>query len=266
VEALQQGRGSMPVGIAFDRDAHGPTAGAPAPANRGDLDLARLSEGIGVPVHVDRTAAAAAWAEHLFGALVGQDDCLMIIVGTRISGCLILAGRLVRGAHGLGGRIGHMPLVPGGLACPCGLRGCLDQYASGAALVDRTQRVVEDTAPRGGKGDRLAEVPTQLTSADIIQAALAGDGQAVEQIAAVGNHLGEGLARLVSAFDVSTIALGGPLTTSGELYLGPTREALSRQGLQHDWMRAVELRPALLGDDAALVGAAELARRQIDEG
>ena len=96
-----------------------------------------------LPVVVENDANAAAWGEFRFGVAEDVDDMVCVTVGTGIGGGLVLDGAVYRGAHGVGAELGHMRVVPNGHLCGCGNRGCLEQYASGQALV------------REARGDRV---------------------------------------------------------------------------------------------------------------
>ena len=101
-----------------------------------DLDLkADLESTLRLPVVVENDANAAAWGEFQFGAGHDVDDLLLVTVGTGVGGGVVLDGSLYRGAFGVGAEIGHMRVVPGGVLCGCGNRGCFEMYASGSALV-----------------------------------------------------------------------------------------------------------------------------------
>ena len=101
-----------------------------------DLDLkADLESTLGLPVVVENDANAAAWGEFQFGAGHDVDDLLLVTVGTGVGGGVVLDGSLYRGAFGVGAEIGHMRVVPDGIRCGCGNRGCFEMYASGSALV-----------------------------------------------------------------------------------------------------------------------------------
>lgn len=117
---------------------------------RDDL-LARLPE---LDITVDNDANAAGWAEYRFGAGRGVRDMTMLTIGTGVGGAIVTEGRLFRGGFGAGGEIGHLRVVPGGLPCGCGQRGCIEQYGSGRALL----RMANEIADAGGIGQNLAEV------------------------------------------------------------------------------------------------------------
>ena len=113
-----------------------------------DLDLrAELEDRVGLPVVVENDANAAAWGEFRFGAGEDVDDLLLVTVGTGVGGGVVLDGRLHRGAFGVGGEIGHMRVVPGGVLCGCGNRGCLESYGSGTALVREARAAAAGGSP-----------------------------------------------------------------------------------------------------------------------
>lgn len=203
-----------------------------------------LAERTGLHVVLDNDANCAAHAELVAGAARGVQSALLITIGTGIGGALVLGGRVVRGAHGLAGEFGHMQVVPNGLACECGLRGCWEQYCSGRAL-ERVTRVA---------------LGRHLDGPEVTALARAGDQVALHSFASVGTWLGVGVAGLVSAFDPQLVVVGGGVSTVGDLLLGPARTALA-ESLQGTAYRAVPaLVPARLGPEASAIGAALLAR------
>ena len=108
-----------------------------------DLDIAsEVSSRVGREVVVENDANAAAWGEYRFGAGSDCDDMILVTVGTGVGGGCINDDRLVRGAHGIGGEIGHVRLDPTGPRCGCGNLGCLEVFASGTALVRNARELV----------------------------------------------------------------------------------------------------------------------------
>src|SRR5690242_14363967 len=104
---------------------------------------------IPVPVVVENDANVAAWAEFQFGAGADANESMvMFTIGTGIGGALVLGGELVRGAHGIAGELGHITAVPGGHPCGCGKFGCLEQYASGSALVRYARQIATEAPER----------------------------------------------------------------------------------------------------------------------
>jgi len=228
-----------------------------------DVDLRpRLEKETGLPVVIENDANAAAWGEFAYGAGADVDDLLLVTVGTGVGGGLVLDGALYRGAFGVGAEIGHMRVVPNGILCGCGNRGCFEQYASGSALV-RDARA----AARGGsllaRGlvDRAGGDPAAITGPLITECARDGDPFAVEALANLGVWLGEGIASLAAVLDPAVVAIGGGVADADELLLGPTRRAFAAQLTGRGHRPVLDIRKASLGNRAGLIGAADLARR-----
>lgn len=223
---------------------------------------AELEERIDLPVVVENDANAAAWGEFTYGAGHDVDDLLLVTVGTGVGGGVVLDGELYRGAFGVGAEIGHMRVVPDGLQCGCGNRGCFEQYASGSALVRETRAAVlagsllaRDLLERAG-GD-----PDKIDGPLISQAAGAGDPFAIEQLAMLGRWLGEGIASLAAVLDPAVVVIGGGVSEAGDLLLEPTRAAFAAQLTGRGHRPMLEIRRARLGNRAGVIGAADLARR-----
>ncbi len=143
-------------------------------------ELARLT---GLPVIIENDANAAAWGEFRYGAGRDVDDQLMVTVGTGVGGGVIADGRLLRGAFGVAGEIGHLCVVPDGLQCGCGNRGCFEQYASGSALVRATREAAAGSSLLARDLlDRAGGDPAAITGPLITQAAQDGDRFAIEQL------------------------------------------------------------------------------------
>ena len=228
-----------------------------------DVNLkSELEERIDLPVVVENDANAAAWGEFTYGAGHDIDDLLMVAVGTGVGGGVVLDGELYRGAFGVGAEIGHMRVVPDGILCGCGNRGCLEQYASGSALV-REVRV----AARGGSLlaadllDRAGGDPDEITGPLVTEAAHDGDPFAVEQLAVLGRWLGEGIASLTAVLDPAVVVIGGGVSEAGDLLLEPVRSAFASQLTGRGHRPVLDIRRARLGNRAGLIGAADLARR-----
>jgi glucokinase len=228
-----------------------------------DLDLkSELEARVSLPVVVENDANAAAWGEFAFGAGKDVDDLLLVTVGTGVGGGIVLDGHLHRGAFGVAAEIGHMRVVPGGILCGCGNRGCLESYGSGTALVREARAaavggslLARDLLDRAG-GDVAA-----ITGPLITEAARAGDGFAIDQLADLGTWLGEGIASLAAVLDPAMVAIGGGVSEAEDLLLDPIRAAFAKQLTGRGHRPVAEIRRAELGNKAGLIGAADLARR-----
>lgn len=221
-----------------------------------------LGAATGLPIVVENDANAAAWGEYRFGGGRGNKDMVLLTVGTGLGGGIVLDDRLLRGAFGSAGEVGHVRMVPGGLPCGCGNRGCWEQYASGTALIRRARALARATPERAA---RLLELsggdPEAIVGHLVTRAAAEGDPLARELLAEVGRWLGEGIVDLANILDPAAVVVGGGVCEAGDLLLAPAREAyeaLLSAGAHRPHLRIVA---AELGNEAGLVGAADLARQ-----
>jgi len=221
-----------------------------------------VSRRVGLPVVVENDANAAAWGENRFGAGREETNLVCVTVGTGIGGGIIVHDELYRGRFGIGGEIGHMQVAADGRLCGCGQRGCWEQYASGNALVrDARERAAESRAEatillRMGDG-----TPESITGRHVTEAAKLGDPVALAAFATVGSWLGQGMADLVAVLDPGCFILGGGVSEAGELVLAPARGGFEVRLTGRDVRPIAQVVLAELGNDAGLVGAADLARR-----
>lgn len=228
---------------------------------RGQELRRRLAEQWRAPVYLDNDANCAAHAEATYGAARGSRTSLAVTLGTGIGGALVVDGAVLRGANGMAGEFGHMRVVPDGLPCECGRRGCWEQYCSGNALVRFARERI------GREPTLLAEAcegdPDRLIGAMVTEAAAAGDLVAQQAFEAVGDWLGVGVADLVAAFDPDVVVVGGGLSAAGDRLLEPARVALDRSLVGAGHRVTPPLVQAQLGPEAGAIGAADLARRSL---
>ncbi|WP_017933910.1 ROK family glucokinase [Nocardioides sp. Iso805N] len=228
-----------------------------------DVNLRQgLEKQVDLPVVIENDANAAAWGEFAYGAGVDVEDLLLVTVGTGVGGGLVLDGELYRGAFGVGAEIGHMRMVPGGIPCGCGNLGCYEQYASGSALVRdvRAAAVAGDPAAAGVVA-RAGGNPSAINGPMVTAAAQEGDPFAIQALATLGTWLGEGIASLTAVLDPAVVAIGGGVADAGELLFGPARTAFRNQLTGRGHRPELDIRGASLGNNAGLIGAADLARR-----
>ena len=221
----------------------------------------RLGERVGLPLVVDNDANASIWGEYRFGAGRGESHLVMVNLGTGIGGGIVYDGQVIRGRYGIAGEFAHMQVVPDGIRCECGNRGCWEQYASGNALVREARVLMASTSPT--ITDLFREVvgsADTLSGPLVTEAAKRGDRLAIELIGEVGRWLGVGIANLAAALDPGTFVIGGGVSAAGEFLLGPARETFRRHLTGRGYRPEARIVAAALGNDAGVIGAAELAR------
>jgi glucokinase len=224
---------------------------------------AEVEKRVGLPVVVENDANAAAWGEARFGAGREEKFLVCVTVGTGVGGGIIVDRKLYRGGFGVGAEIGHIQMVENGRPCGCGQRGCWEQYASGGALVrDARERAAESRADAEvllGLGDGT---PEGITGEHVTEAAKQGDPVATASFNALGHWLGQGLADLAAVLDPQCFVLGGGVSEAGAVVLDPTAAAFEQLLTGRGRRPAATVVLAELGNDAGLVGAADLARHR----
>lgn len=220
-----------------------------------------VSKLVGLPVVVENDANAMAWGEYRFGAGRGEDQLVCVTVGTGIGGGIVLDGKLFRGRFGIGAEFGHMQVVPDGRRCGCGQRGCWEQYCSGRALLHEAREIAD---VQKDYGRRLLELgdgrPEGIEAPEVTKAAQEGDPAALDCFAEVGRWLGQGLADLASLLDPGRFVIGGGVGEAGELLLAPARSAFAERLTGGTHRPHAQIVAAALGNEAGMVGAADLAR------
>lgn len=214
------------------------------------------------PVQVGHDAAVAAYGECLLGAgrAHGVDSLVMYTLGTGVGCGVILDGRIWNGMQGAAGESGHGPIIPDGVPCPCGARGCLEMYASATSIVRRAQEL--GVAPPSS-----ADQP-HLTASGVAGLATAGDERALRVFDEAGYALGLSLAHLVNALDLPLYVIGGGAAAAWPLFASRMFATLREGSYVYrlsmprdpDVFEAgkTNVAPAQLGGDAGILGAALL--------
>lgn len=233
-------------------------------ANLGWVDVAVrevVEAGTDLPTVLDDDANAAAWGEYRFGAGRDESNLLMITIGTGIGGGVIDNGSLRHGATGSASDVGHLPIVPDGIECSCGARGCLEEYASGRALARAAHDLGASEQSRASAVLSFGDGTLKgIRGEHVTLAASRGDSMALEAFDYITNWLGRGLAVLTAVLDPGCVVLGGGVTEAGEILLTRTRDAYERALPAGEYRSPARLKLAQLGSDAGLIGAADLAR------
>jgi glucokinase len=217
--------------------------------------------------------AAAAWGERAAGAAKKVDDFVVVLVGSWVGAGMVLSGKLHEGATGAAGELGHVKVHPGGRVCACGQRGCLEAYASAPSLAAWARddlRIAAAAARASGKpsavGRKLLEHaggdPERITAAAMERAAHEGDELSNRLLDEAARLLGQAIANLVIAVNPEQLLLGGGLLSSSPRMRRAVTEAIEH-GLSQSARRAVHIGAPALDEDAAVVGAALLAREAL---
>ena len=212
-----------------------------------------VEQRFGIPACLGNDANLAALGEWCFGVRKRVANLIHITVGTGIGGGIIADGKLYTGACGAAGEVGHMTIDVNGPRCNCGKIGCWETLASGTALTrEATKRITE------GERSSIIELvggDTSKIDARIVGlAAKQGDTLARELVSRLGYYLGVGLANLVNIFNPELISIGGGVAKIGDLLLQPAIKVVKESAFSAS-ANAVEIRPAILGDDSGTLGA-----------
>jgi glucokinase len=218
-----------------------------------------ISEALGIATYMGNDANIAALGEFRYGAGRHVNDIVMFTLGTGIGSGVVSGGRLIIGATGGAVELGHHAIVADGRQCGCGYFGCLEAYCGTHAILERAQRGIAS-----GRPTKLAEVAgrhgSELTPKLIDDAARAGDRVAIEVFQETGHYLGIGIGNALNIFNPAVVVIGGGIRKAAGLLEYADRSMRSRA--VDSMVRACKIVEAELGEDAGVMGAAELAWQQ----
>lgn len=207
-----------------------------------------LEQLIKLPVFVGNDGDTAALGEMWQGSAKGCRNLVLITLGTGVGGGIVVDGKIVCGKNGAGGEIGHIPLNPDEpLACPCGNRGCLEQYASATGVVRKARELLAADM-------RVSELRSfeRLTAKDVWECCAHGDALATSVIENFGDYLGRGAAAIACVVDPEVIVLGGGMAKAGEPVLKVTEKYYRKYAFHAS--KDCPFKLALLGNDAGIYG------------
>lgn len=215
----------------------------------------------GLPTVMDNDGNCATRAEYCLGVGRGRDPFVLLVLGTGVGGGTVINGRVIDGGAGAAGELGHICVVTDGRDCPCGAQGCLEQYASGRALIRKFAMSVAEVGARAS-----TEGPDRLTIADyrwlegrFARCLANGDPRAMEALSAIAEPIAAAVAILVRIFDPSLVAIGGGVSAIGESLLGAVTTAVRCLPAIESRKMTVPIKLAHFRGHAGLVGAAMLA-------
>lgn len=212
----------------------------------------RVRAAFGLPAALDNDGAAAAVAEHRYGAGAGTRDMVYLTLSTGVGGGIVVDGRVRRGAGGNGAELGHVVVDRHGRSCRgCGGRGCLEAYVSGTSIAERAAEALA--------GGAASVLPAAPAAADVAACAAAGDEVAAAVWAETLAALATGLTSIVNVLEPELIVLGGGVSRAGDALIGPVGDAV-RAAAMSPAGRNVRVERAGLGDRVGVIGAAAIAR------
>jgi len=224
----------------------------------------RLREELRAPVTVVNDARAAAFAEWKHGAGVGSSDMFLLTLGTGVGGSAVVGGRLLEGGSHACGEIGHITIVVGGRKCHCPNWGCFEAYVGGWAIAERAREAVRSDPTAGSDLVERAGGVELITAQTVFQAYRSGDLLSGRLVRETERFLADGAVSVVNAFNPSVLVMAGGLVAGMPGFI-PTVESAIRARCQPPAAGA-RVVPAVFGEDAALVGAACVARTQSARG
>lgn len=214
---------------------------------------------LSIPLYIENDANCAALAEYYVGAGRDSKRFVTITLGTGVGAGIIHNGKVYHGANGMAGEVGHTVIIKDGLPCPCGRRGCWEQYASATALIRRTEAAM--AAHPESALCRLAEEAGGVDGRTPFLAAEAGDETALAVCRAYVEELAEGTASLINILRPEAVAFGGGVAGAPEhLLLEPLRRRVGALCFSRHGGRATRILRAELGNAAGVIGAALLGR------
>jgi glucokinase len=271
VETIQKLRGGLDREVEFKGigvgapNANPNTGKMESPVNfrwQENVPLAdSIKEKFGLPVFITNDANAAAIGEMVYGKAMGMKNFILLTLGTGLGSGIVVDGKLLEGAHGLAGEMGHINAKPFGRRCNCGKDGCLETYVSATGIKRTVFKLMADTPYDSPLRSYSYK---DMTGEMITEAALKGDRIACETFSYTGDILGQMLADTIALFDPEAVILAGGLTKAGDLLLIPTRDTMEKY-----LFRAYKNRVQLLISDmktanAAVLGAAVFARERLN--
>lgn len=237
------------VSVAGQVQPGGVVAGAPNLGWRNVPLGALVADAFGCSAVVVNDVRAATWAEWRHGAGRGMSDLVVLYLGTGVGGGVVSGGRMLEGANGTAGELGHTTLVAGGRRCHCRNRGCLEAYVSGWAIAERALE----------HGINPARAPS---AEDVAALRTAGDARAIALVRHTGELLGDALTGFINALGPARVILGGGIIDGFPELVDLARDVALARALPSA-VRDVSIVAAALANDAPAIGAAELARYQL---
>jgi glucokinase len=212
-----------------------------------------------IPALIDNDVNVTLLGEKLFGNAKNFENAIMLAIGTGLGGAILINGELYRGSQFAAAEFGHTIIKFDGKQCTCGGYGCLEEYASGRAII-RNGREFINSFPEESKKTIMEIIdndPDKLTARHIFEAARKGGKTSKTIIETFGTILGIGIASLINILNPEAVIIGGAISQSYDDFYKPLMEAVKKRAFS-DWKKETKILKALLGADAGVIGAASL--------
>lgn len=221
----------------------------------------KIEKELGLPVFVDNDVKVMALGELTYGAGKNYKNVICLTLGTGVGGAVIIDGKLYRGSSLVAGEIGHIPINEGGPRCNCGGFGCLEAYVGREYFLNDVRKELKEGAKSIVKKmvrNRLFKITPELLE----QAAYRGDSFAKRKWNQMGEHIGGALVGVVNLLNPELIIIGGGIAEAERFIFGKIRNTINKKAMKVQ-KAAVKIVKAKLGNDAGVIGAAELAKRNL---
>ena len=216
----------------------------------------KLEKLTGIETKLDNDANIIALGEAKYGAAKGSKSSVTVALGTGIGGGIYIDGKLVSGAKGAGGEVGHMKIVKDGKLCGCGQRGCFEAYVSATGLIrEAVSRLTvnkQNLLYKMIDGDLM-----KLEAKDIFDAAREGDAFSLELVDYEAEYLALGIANILNIINPEVVVLGGGVALAGDILLNPMREKMVKYALPVT-LEELKIVQGVLGNEAGIKGAVGL--------
>jgi glucokinase len=215
-----------------------------------------------IPTFIDNDVRVNLYGEWYFGAGKGKKNIVLLTLGTGLGAGIVIDGRVLYGATGSAGEIGHMNMYrSGGRPCRCGSSGCLGRYVSALGML----RTFKEKLQAGEKSvitEWVNHDPQKITAQMISVAYDQDDPAAVRTMNETGELLGYGLVNIINLYNPELIIIGGGMSAAGDRLLEPARAVVADHALEIS-RQACSIRVAKLGDAAGMLGAAIYAKERL---
>lgn len=214
-----------------------------------------ISQSLNIPTYLANDADCAALGEVTSGIAKGYKNVIIVTLGTGVGGGIILGGEIYQASFPGAGELGHHVIVYNGRQCTCGRKGCFETYASATALTNDGKKAAKDH-PDSKLNDYIKGDLSKMNAKILFDAAKDGDQIAKQLVDQYEDYLACGLANLVNIFKPEMIVLGGGVAKQEDYLINPLLKKVEKEVFAHQFQ--TEIKPAMLGNDAGIIGAAML--------